>query len=153
MSEFTVKPAQILLVEDNPGDVQLTKEALENCKMLNTLHVVMDGEEAMEFLYNKGKYQEAPVPDIIILDLNLPKIDGREVLRRVKNDDKFKTIPIVILTTSKAEEDIIKSYEYHANCYITKPLDLENFIEVVKAIENFWMGIVVLPQGSGEKDG
>ena len=141
-----LKPAHILLIEDNPGDVQLAKEALEESKMYNTLNVVYDGEEALNYLFRLGDHKEAQIPDLIILDLNLPKIDGREVLRRLKTDKELKKVPVVILTTSKAEEDIIQSYEYHANCYVTKPLDLNNFIKVVKTIEDFWMGIVMLPK-------
>jgi len=143
----SIKTADILLVEDNPGDVQLTKEALENCKMVNKLYVAEDGEEALDFLYKRGEYVNMPKPDLVILDLNLPKKDGREVLQIIKQDDTLKTIPVVVLTTSKAEEDVIKTYKLHANCYVTKPLDLDRFIEVVKSIENFWMGIVVLPDG------
>ena len=140
-----VKPAEILLVEDNPGDIQLTREALEDCKMINNLFVAEDGEKALNFLFKKEGYESAPRPDLIILDLNLPKIDGREVLTQIKNDQKLKLIPVVILTTSKAEEDILRMYKLHANCYITKPININRFFEVVKAIESFWMGIVVLP--------
>ena len=142
-----VKSVDILLVEDNPGDVDLTRDALEESKMNNNLYVVGDGEEALEFLYKKGKYSDAPRPDLVILDLNLPKKDGREVLGDIKADDNLKRIPIVILTTSKAEEDVLKTYNLHANCYITKPLDFEQFLQVVKSIETFWMSIVVLPDG------
>ena len=136
---------EILLVEDSPGDAELAKEALEESKLKNNLHIAIDGEEAIDFLFKKGKYKDAIRPDLIILDLNLPKKDGREVLKEIKEDDKLKRIPVVILTTSRAEEDILKTYDLHANCYITKPLDLEKFMDVVKAIENFWMSIVVLP--------
>ncbi|MFH0733047.1 MAG: response regulator [bacterium] len=138
-------PVEILLVEDNPGDVKLTQLALLETKVNNNLHVATDGLEAMEFIYKKGKYSDAPRPDIILLDLNLPKKDGREVLEEIKKDENFKRIPIVILTSSKAEEDIIKSYNLHANCYITKPLDLLQFLEIIKSIENFWLTIVKLP--------
>ncbi|MBI9062206.1 MAG: response regulator [Marinilabiliaceae bacterium] len=144
-SDILVKPIDILMVEDNPGDVQLTKEALEGCKMCNNLHVVEDGEQAMDFLKRIGEYRNAPKPDLIILDLNLPKKDGREVLKDIKSDEVLKTIPVVVLTTSKSEVDVLKSYKLHANCYITKPIDLEQFIEVVQSIEHFWMGIVALP--------
>lgn len=144
-SDFLVKPIDILMVEDNPGDVQLTREALDDCKMCNNLHVVEDGEQAMDFLKRISDYSDSPKPDLIILDLNLPKMDGREVLREIKSDDELKTIPVVVLTTSKSEEDVLKSYKLHANCYITKPIDLEQFIEVVHSIEHFWMGIVALP--------
>ncbi len=141
-----MKPVDILLIEDSPGDADLAKEALEESKLRNNLFIVTDGIEAMDFLYKKGKYSNMPRPDLIILDLNLPKKDGREVLKEIKLDDKLKRIPVVILTTSKAEEDVLKTYDLHANCYITKPIDLEKFLEVVKAIENFWMSIVVLPK-------
>lgn len=138
-------PVDILLVEDNPGDVQLTKEAMLETKILTNLFVVEDGVEAIEFLFKKGKYQKMPRPDIIILDLNLPLKDGREVLEIVKQDESLKRIPVVVLTSSKAEEDIIRSYNLHANCYITKPLDFEQFIQIVKNIEQFWFTIVRLP--------
>jgi chemotaxis family two-component system response regulator Rcp1 len=141
----TIKPIEILLVEDNPGDVRLTKEALKDGKVLNSLNVAKDGVEAMAFLRREGKYTDAVRPDLILLDLNLPKKDGREVLTEIKNDLKLKRIPVVILTVSKAEEDIIRTYELHANCYIAKPVDLDRFIEVVKAIEDFWFTIVKLP--------
>jgi chemotaxis family two-component system response regulator Rcp1 len=141
----TGKQIELLLVEDNPGDVRLTQEALKDGKVLNRLHVVMDGVEALAFLRREGKYANAVRPDLILLDLNLPKKDGREVLEEIKSDLDLKRIPVVILTVSKAEEDIIRSYELHANCYITKPVDLDRFIEVVKAIEDFWFTIVKLP--------
>lgn len=143
--EMTCKPIEILLVEDNPGDVRLTKEALIEGKVLNKLHVVVDGVEAMAFLLQEGNYSNAVRPDLILLDLNLPKKDGREVLVEIKSQEKLKRIPVVVLTTSSAEEDIIKSYGCHANCYITKPVDLDQFIKVVKSIEDFWMSIVKLP--------
>lgn len=139
------RPVEILLVEDNPGDVRLTREALKEGKVLNNLHVVNDGVEAIAFLRRKGKYASAVRPDIMLLDLNLPKKDGREVLAEIKDDPDLKRIPVVILTVSSAEEDIIKTYNLHANCYITKPVDLERFLEVVKAIEDFWLVIVKLP--------
>jgi len=139
------RPIEILLVEDNPGDVRLTKEAFKDSKVLNSLNVAKDGAEAMAFLRREGKYTDAVRPDLILLDLNLPKKDGREVLTEIKNDLNLKRIPVVILTVSKAEEDIIRSYELHANCYIAKPVDLDRFIEVVKAIEDFWFTIVKLP--------
>ena len=142
----TLRPVQILLVEDNPGDVQLTREALENCKMYNSLHVAEDGEKALNFLYKQEGYETAPTPDLIILDLNLPKVDGKEVLQQIKTDERLQSIPVVILTTSKAEEDIARSYKLHANCYIQKPLDFERFIEVVHSIEDFWISIVILPE-------
>lgn len=141
----TGKPIEILLVEDNPGDVRLTKEALKDGKILNNLHVATDGVEAISFLLQEGNYSDAVRPDLILLDLNLPKKDGREVLAEIKSQEELKRIPVVILTTSSAEEDIIKSYGCHANCYITKPVDLDQFIKVVKSIEDFWMNIVKLP--------
>jgi chemotaxis family two-component system response regulator Rcp1 len=140
------RPIEILLVEDNPGDVRLTMEALKQDKMRNNLHVVTDGVEAMAWLYRQDKYADAPRPDIILLDLNLPKKDGREVLAEIKTDKDLKRIPVVILTTSAAEEDIMRAYEFSANCYITKPVDLEQFIKVVKAIEEFWLTVVKLPE-------
>ena len=139
------QPLNILLVEDNPGDVRLTKEALREGKVYNNLHWAKDGVEALEFLRREGKHADAPRPDIILLDLNLPKKDGREVLSSIKNDDRFKQIPVVILTTSEAEEDVLRSYELHANCYITKPVDLEKFIVVVQSIDRFWLTVVTLP--------
>ena len=138
-------PVEILLVEDNPGDVRLTKEALKEGKVYNNLHWAKDGVEALEFLRQEGKNAKAPRPDIILLDLNLPKKDGREVLAAIKSDARFKQIPVVILTTSKAEEDVLKSYELHANCYVTKPVDLEKFIQVVQSIDRFWLTVVTLP--------
>lgn len=140
-----IKPIVILLVEDNPADVRLTEEALKEEKLHNNLHVVNDGVEALAFLRKEGKYSNAVRPDLILLDLNLPKKDGREVLKEIKSDDKLKTIPVVVLTVSKAEEDILKSYNLHANCYITKPLDLNQFSRVVKSIQDFWLTIVKLP--------
>ncbi len=140
-----IKPIIILLVEDNPGDVRLTREALKEGKVLNTLYVAEDGVEALEFLRNEGRFAEMPRPDIIFLDLNLPRKDGREVLADIKFDPDLRSIPVVILTTSKAEEDIIKSYDLHANCFITKPVDLDQFITVVQSVEEFWFSIVRLP--------
>lgn len=136
---------EILLVEDNPADVRLTREALKDGKILNNLNVVNDGVEAMTFLHHQGKYKDAPRPDLILLDLNLPKKDGREVLADIKSDDRLKSIPVVILTISKADEDILKTYRLYANCYITKPVDLDQFIKVTKSIEDFWLSIVKLP--------
>ena len=138
-------PMEILLVEDNPGDVRLTKEALKEGKVYNNLHWAKDGVEALEFLKREGKHANAPRPDIILLDLNLPKKDGREVLAVIKRDAVLKQIPVVVLTTSKAEEDVLKSYELHANCYVTKPVDLEKFIQVVQSIDRFWLTVVTLP--------
>ena len=139
------RPIEILLVEDNPGDVDLTKEALQEAKVRNSLHVVDDGAKAVEFLYRRGEYADSPRPDIILLDLNLPKKDGRQVLEEIKGDSQLSEIPIVILTTSQAEEDILRSYQLHANCYITKPVDFKQFMHVVKSIEEFWLTIVKLP--------
>jgi chemotaxis family two-component system response regulator Rcp1 len=147
----SVKPIEILLVEDNPGDVDLAREALENGKIDNLLHVAINGEEAMAFLRRKGKYINAPRPDLVLLDLNLPRMDGREVLAEIKSDEDLKRIPVVILTSSRDEEDILKSYNLHANCYITKPMDLNQFIKVVKSIEDFWFTIVKLPPNGGKK--
>ncbi len=135
----------ILLVEDNPGDVRLTIEALKEAKLLNTIKHVSDGVEAVAYLRQQGQYANSPRPDLILLDLNLPKKDGREVLSEIKNDPNLKRIPVVILTTSRAEEDILKAYNLHANCYITKPVDLDQFIKVAKSIDNFWFTMVRLP--------
>jgi len=146
MNKKNLKPIDILLIEDNPGDIQLTKLALSDVKMFNKLNYVTDGEEALNYLFKKEKYTNASTPDLILLDLNLPKVDGREILEVIKNDQKLKVIPVVILTTSRAEEDILKTYQLHANCFITKPIDLNQFIKVIKSIEDFWLGIVVLPQ-------
>jgi chemotaxis family two-component system response regulator Rcp1 len=137
--------AKILLVEDNPGDVRLTREALKEGKILNELNVVEDGVEALAFLRREGRYADAVRPDLILLDLNLPKKDGREVLQEIKGDGALKKIPVVVLTTSAAERDILKAYDLHANCYITKPVDLEQFMRVVQLIEDFWLTIVKLP--------
>ncbi len=140
------KPVEILLVEDNPGDVRLTQEVLKEGKMNNNLYVAKDGVDAVTFLRREGEYADSPVPDLILLDLNLPKKDGREVLAEIKADSDLKHIPVVVLTTSKAEQDIHKAYNLHANCYITKPVDLDQFIQVVKSIEDFWLTIVKLPR-------
>jgi two-component system, chemotaxis family, response regulator Rcp1 len=137
---------EILLIEDNPGDVDLTKEALLDAKVRNRLNVVDDGAKAVDFLYKRGAYADAPRPDIILLDLNLPKKDGRQVLEEIKADPQLAEIPVVILTTSQAEEDIIRSYQLHANCYITKPVDFKQFMHVVKSIEEFWLTVVKLPK-------
>jgi CheY-like chemotaxis protein len=136
---------QVLLVEDNPGDVRLTKEALKEGKLLNQLTVVGDGVEALSLLRKEGIYADAPQPELILLDLNLPKKDGREVLAEIKADPNLRRIPVVVLTTSSSEEDILKIYDLHANCYITKPVDLEQFMGVVKSIEDFWVSVVKLP--------
>ena len=139
------RPVEILLVEDNPGDERLTREALKEGKVYSNLHWVKDGVEAMQFLRRQGKYASVPRPDIILLDLNLPKKDGREVLQDIKNDAELKRIPVVVLTTSKAEEDVLRTYNLHANCYVTKPVDLEKFMVVVKSIDVFWLTVVTLP--------
>lgn len=138
-------PIEILLVEDSPSDVRLTLETLKDEKISNLIHVVSDGEEALAFLRREGKYSNAVRPDMILLDLNLPKVDGRQVLKEIKSDDKLKTIPVVVLTVSRSEEDILKSYKLHANCYITKPVDLVQFQKVAKSIQEFWLTIVKLP--------
>lgn len=140
-----IQPIEILLVEDNPGDVRLTMEVLKEGKVRNKLYTVKDGEEALFFLRREGKYADASKPDLILLDLNLPKKDGREILEIIKSDDEFKRIPVIVLTTSSTEEDILRSYNLHANCYITKPVDLDQFIAVVRTIEEFWLSIVKLP--------
>lgn len=139
-------PIEILLVEDNPADVRLMKEALKDSKVRNDMHVVEDGVEAMAYLRREGKYSNANVPDIVLLDLNLPKKSGIEVLAEVKSDNDLKKIPVVVLTTSKDEMDIVRSYNLHANCYISKPVDLEQFIHVIKTTEDFWLTIVKLPR-------
>jgi two-component system response regulator len=140
-----VKPIEILLVEDNPGDIRLMRESFKDAKVRNNINHVGDGIAALAYLRREGPYARAPRPDIILLDLNLPKKDGRQVLAEIKSDDDLKRIPVVILTTSRAEEDIVKSYDLHANCYISKPVDLEQFMHVVRSIENFWFTIVILP--------
>ncbi|MBK5275167.1 MAG: response regulator [Desulfuromonadales bacterium] len=145
-----VKPIDILLVEDNPGDADLAREALDGSKINNRLHVVDDGEKAMAFLRRVGPYADMPRPELILLDLNLPRKDGRQVLAEIKSDDSLKRIPVVILTTSRAEEDVLKSYDLHANCFITKPIDLNQFLHVVRSIEEFWLSIVVLPDGGSK---
>ena len=135
----------ILIVEDNAGDARLIQEVLNGNKIYNTLHIVKDGVLAMDFLYKRGDYQNVPTPDLIILDLNLPKKDGREVLAEIKGNDDLKKIPVVVMTISQAQEDILKTYNLHANCYVTKPIDLNQFVKVVKSIEEFWFSIVKLP--------
>ena len=139
------RPIVILMVEDNPGDVRLTVEALKEGKVRNILHTVEDGEAAMKFLHRQEPYAKAPRPDLVLLDLNLPKKNGREVLAEIKADPELRRIPVVILTVSKAEQDILRTYDLHANCYISKPVDLEQFLTVVKSIENFWLTVVKLP--------
>ncbi len=136
---------EILMVEDNPGDVRLTREALKDHKVWNELHVVEDGVAALDFLFRRPPHEHAPRPDLVLLDLNLPKKDGREVLAAIKGDEQLKTIPVVILTTSQAEEDVIRAYQLSANCYVTKPVDFDQFTRIVRAIEHFWLTVVTLP--------
>jgi CheY-like chemotaxis protein len=145
--EIAGRPIEILLVEDNPADVRLTVEILKETKVRNTLTIAGDGIEALDLLHRTGKYTQAVRPDLILLDLDLPKKDGKQVLAEIKADPVLKRIPVVILTSSKAEEDIVKSYNLYANCFVTKPVDLEQFVKVVKSIEDFWLTIVKLPQG------
>ncbi len=145
MQKQKMKPVDILIVEDNPGDARLIKEVINGNKIQCQLHLVKDGVEAMNFLNRKEEFTGSPRPDLIFLDLNLPKKDGREVLAEIKTDDNLKQIPVVVMTTSQAEEDILKSYSLHANCYVTKPLDLDQFVNVVKSIEDFWFSLVKLP--------
>ncbi len=140
-----MKPIEILMVEDNPVDVLVTKEALKQGRILNNLSVAEDGEEALDFLFRTGQFSAAPRPDLILLDLNLPKKDGREILAELKNDADLRSIPVVILTTSQAEEDVLRSYDCGANCFIVKPVDLEQFTSTIKSIEQFWFSIVKLP--------
>lgn len=139
------KSIDILLVEDNPGDVRLIKEVLSNNKTLINIFNVSDGVEAMDYLYSRGQFSDAVKPDLILLDLNLPRKDGREVLEEIKSDDSLKFIPVLVMTISQSEEDIFKSYNLHANCYITKPIDLHQFMKVIKSIEDFWFSVVKLP--------
>jgi two-component system, chemotaxis family, response regulator Rcp1 len=148
MQSISGRAIELLLVEDSEPDVRLTKEALREAKVKNRLWVVEDGVEALEFLQQKGQYADVPRPDLILLDLNLPRKDGRQVLKEIKNDESLKRIPVVILTTSKNEEDVLRAYDLHANCYITKPVDFNRFMDVVKSIENFWLTVVRLPDES-----
>jgi chemotaxis family two-component system response regulator Rcp1 len=141
------KPVEILLVEDNPGDVRLTMEALKEGRLLNHVSVAEDGVEALAFLRQEGKYADEVRPDLILLDLNLPKKDGREVLAEIKEDPELRQIPVVVLTTSMAEQDVLGTYDLHANCYINKPVDFEQFIKVVKSVGDFWFSVVILPPG------
>jgi two-component system, chemotaxis family, response regulator Rcp1 len=145
MSPARARAIEILIVEDNPGDVRLTKEALREGRFANTLHVVEDGEAAIEFLFQRGVYAESPRPDLVLLDLNLPKRDGREVLAVIKADPGLRAIPVVVLTSSKAEQDILRAYNLNVNCYVTKPVDLDQFMMVVQAIRQFWFSVVELP--------
>ena len=140
------RPIEILLVEDDPGDVLMTREALEDSKVINNLHVVDNGEEAVAFLRREGGNTEAPRPDLVLLDLNLPRLDGREVLAQIKNDPDLRRIPVVVLTTSEAEEDVLRSYDLHANAYVTKPVDFESFAKVVRQVDDFFISVVRLPK-------
>ncbi|MGM0588974.1 MAG: response regulator [Bacteroidota bacterium] len=140
------RPVEILLIEDNEADVRLTREGIKEAKINNNLSVVRDGEEAMDYLHKRNGFEDVPRPDLVLLDLNLPKKDGREVLEEIKSSEDLRRLPVVVLTTSEAEKDIVKSYELHANCYVTKPLGLDQFVEVIKAIEDFWFSIVKLPE-------
>ncbi|MDH6521367.1 CheY-like chemotaxis protein [Streptomyces sp. SAI-208] len=146
MTTPAANPIDVLLVEDDPGDELMTREAFEDNKIGNTLHVVRDGEEALDFLYRRGDHTEAPQPDLILLDLNLPKYDGRQVLEKIKSDPELAHIPVVVLTTSAAEEDILRSYKLHANAYVTKPVDLDQFIAAVRQIDDFFVQVVRLPR-------
>jgi CheY-like chemotaxis protein len=145
MTSVPGKLIDVLLVEDDPGDILLVREAFEDNKLNNTLHVVNDGEQAVRFLRREGEHADAPVPDLVLLDLNLPRMDGREVLGVIKADEELRRIPVVVLTTSEAEEDIVRSYSLHANAYVTKPVDFERFIDVVRQIDDFFVSVVKLP--------
>jgi two-component system, chemotaxis family, response regulator Rcp1 len=151
--ETHIKPIEILLVEDNEGDVRLTVEALKDSKVLNNIHRVSDGDEALDFLHRKGRYNDAVSPDLILLDLNLPRKNGIEVLSEIKGDEKLKKIPVVVLTISSNDMDIIKTYNLHVNCFITKPIDFERFVQVVHSIEEFWLTVVKLPPKNGTNPG
>lgn len=142
---MTMKPVEILLVEDNPGDVDLTLEALEEARLRNSVHVARDGVEAMEFLHRTGGHADAPRPDLVLLDLNMPRKDGREVLREMKEHPDLRRIPVVVLTTSEAEQDVLDAYDYSANAYIVKPVDFEQFFRTVRSLEDFWLTVVRLP--------
>jgi len=139
------RPVEILLAEDNPGDVKLTEKALQMGNVLNNLHVVTDGVEAMAYLRQEGEYESSPRPDLLLLDLNMPRMDGQEVLAEMKSDDDLRRIPVVVLTSSEAEEDIVESYDLHANAYLTKPVDFDGFVDIVSSIEEFWLGVVKRP--------
>ena len=147
-TDTPVLPIEVLLVEDDPGDVLMTREAFDEHKVRNLLNVVSDGEEALAYLRREGKFADAPRPDLILLDLNLPRIDGRQVLSQIKADEDLRRIPVVVLTTSQAEEDILRSYSLHANAYVTKPVDFERFITVVRQIDEFFVSVVKLPPRS-----
>ena len=141
-----IQPIEVLLVEDDPGDVLLTREAFEDHKLSNNLHVVNNGVDALSFLAKEGPYADAPTPDLVLLDLNLPRMDGREVLGAIKGDEELRRIPVVVLTTSEAEEDVLRSYDLHANAYVTKPVDFDRFIDVVRRIDDFFVSVVKLPR-------
>ncbi|QPV62681.1 response regulator [Halosimplex litoreum] len=145
MSDQQGQPVEILLAEDNPGDAKLTRKALEQGNVINNLHVVTDGVEAVEYLRQEGEHAEKPRPDLILLDLNMPRKDGREVLAEIKDDEDLRRIPVVVMTSSEAEEDIVQSYDLHANAYLTKPIDFDGFIDVVQRIEDFWLTVVKMP--------
>jgi two-component system, chemotaxis family, response regulator Rcp1 len=145
MTNISPRPIEILLVEDSPGDVTLTIEALRDAKVANNLHVARDGEEALRFLRQEGEFADRPRPDLILLDLNMPRKDGREVLADLKADDELKRIPVVVLTTSQSEDDVAAAYNLSANCYVAKPVDLDQFLGVVRAIDDFWLSLVKLP--------
>jgi CheY-like chemotaxis protein len=145
-----IKLAEILLVEDNEGDIELTKEAFEEAKFRNNLHIAEDGEEALDYLFKRNGYENSIIPDVVLLDLNLPGTDGREVLDAIKNDPLLKRIPVIVLTSSNADKDIVESYDLHANCYIVKPVNAAKFMQVVQSVENFWVDIVCLPTISYE---
>ncbi|GAA4431142.1 response regulator [Actinokineospora soli] len=149
MTGTDLKAIDVLLVEDDEGDVLMTREAFEHYKIRNELHVVRDGEQAVKFLRREGNFADAPRPDLILLDLNLPRFDGRQVLAEIKSDAALRSIPVVVLTTSEAEEDIVRSYELHANAYVTKPVDFDRFIEVIRKIDEFFVTVVKLPEGRG----
>lgn len=144
------KPIELLLVEDNLVDIKLTTRALKEGKVLNNVHIVRDGVEAMKFLFQQGEFAESPRPDLILLDLNMPRKDGREVLSEIKNDDDLKHIPVIVLTTSDAEQDVLRSYNLHANSYITKPVDFEQFVDAIRRFEEFWLTVVRLPSQANE---
>ena len=148
MTQADLRPIELLLIEDSPSDTELTVEALRAAKLRNHLSAVEDGVQAMEFLRRQGLFAQAPRPDVILLDLNLPRKDGRQVLAEIKADDRLKVIPVVVLTTSRAEQDVLRAYQLNANCYITKPVDFDQFLEVVHTIESFWLCVVTLPTGS-----
>lgn len=145
MTMRNARPVEILMVEDNPGDVELSIDALHEGKLLNSVHIARDGEQALDFLYKRGKFAEAPTPDIILLDLNMPRMTGIEVLSIIKEDDSIKHIPVVVLTSSEADRDILQSYRLHANCYLVKPVDMEKFLSVIQSFERFWLHLVALP--------